>query len=98
MKVLKIESWKAKQGSEEITENIVTVLTALLSISSKDMPRGFQQALMFSRIIKSFNNKKELILDDVDYDFIKKLIETDTPAIWGSNSNIMKALNDFNSL
>jgi transcription antitermination factor NusA-like protein len=98
MKKIKIVNWKAKDGDKDIEENIVNVLTALLSFKDpKTMPTGFKQALMFSRILKAFENKEELILDDEDYNFLKKMIETDTPSIWGSNINIMKALEDFNN-
>jgi len=101
MKSLKIESWKVKDSEDgkERDENIVTILTALLSFKDpKDMPRGFQQAMMFNRILKAFENKEDLILDDIDYNFLKKMIETDTPAIWGTNPKIMECLKKFNSL
>lgn len=99
MKKIAIESWKVKEKGKERDENIVTILTALLSFKNpQDMPKGFQQALMFNRILKAFDNKKELILDDVDYDFLKKMIETDTPALWGTNQRIMDTLAKFNSL
>lgn len=98
MKTIKIVNWKAKDGDKEFEENITNVLTALLSFKDpKTLPTGFKQALMFSRILKAFENKENLILDDEDYNFLKKMVETDTPTIWGSNHNIMKALEDFNN-
>jgi len=98
MKTFKLISWKsvAPEG-KEVEENLVDVLRALLSYKDpKTLPSGFKQALMFSRIIKAFENKEELILDDEDYEFLKKMIETDTPAFWGGNENIIKALKSFN--
>ena len=99
MKRIKIETWTAKDpDGKDTNENIVNVLTALLSFKDpKTLPTGFKQALMFSRILKAFENKEELILDDEDYNFLKNMINTDTPSIWGGNKNIMKALEDFNN-
>ena len=97
---MKLEFWKAKDlKGNEVTESIIDILTALLTFRDpKDLPRGFKQALIFSRILKAFENKKELMLDDEDYNFLKEIVDTDTPAIWGSNKNAMDALTKFNSL
>jgi len=98
MKTIKIVNWKAVEGEKEIEENIVKVIMALLSFKDpKTLPQGFRQAMMFNRLFKAFENKEQLIIEDEDYNFIKKMIETDTPAIWGTNVNIMKALEDFNA-
>ena len=98
MKRIKIVNWIAKEGEKEVEENIVKVLTALLSFKDpKTLPTGFKQALLFHRVFKAFENTDELVLEDEDYNFLKKMIETDTPAIWGTNLNIMKALEDFNA-
>jgi hypothetical protein len=99
MKKIRVLKWKAidKDGAE-VEETTITVLTAILnSKDPREMPTGFKQALMFSRIIKAFENKEELVLDDEDYDFIKAAIEKDTPALWGANPNIMNALGEFNA-
>lgn len=99
MKTIKIVNWAAKdRDGKDIEENLISVLTALLTFKDpKTMPTGFKQAQMFNRIIKAFENKEELILDDEDYNFLKKMIETDTPALWGGNVSIMKSLEDFNN-
>jgi hypothetical protein len=99
MKTIQIKNWKGiEENGKEVEENIVAVIKALLSFKDpKTLPQGFKQALMFYRLFKAFENKEELILEDEDYIFIKKMIETDTPAVWGTNSNIMKALEDFNA-
>lgn len=99
MKTIKIKPWKTKNvEGGEIDEDIVNILTALLSFKDpKTLPTGFKQVLMFGRIIKAFENKDELILEEEDYDFLKKIVEKDTPAFWGGNPNIVKALEEFNN-
>lgn len=99
MKTIKITSWETvEQDGKKGEENIVMIIKALLSFKDpKTLPQGFKQAMMFNRLFKAFENREELILEDEDYNFIKKMIETDTPAVWGTNSNIMKALEDFNA-
>jgi len=97
VKTIKIVSWvsKDKEGND-CSESIVDVLKALLNVKDpRQMPIGFKQAQMFNRIIKAFDNKEELILDESDYEFLKKMVETDTPSLWGGNQNIMNALSEF---
>lgn len=99
MKKFKLEGWsvKNKEGGE-VKENLTTLLSALLMNKDyKTMPTGFKQAVMFGRIIKAFENQEELILDDEDYRLLKKIVEDETPAFWGSNPNILKALEEFNN-
>ena len=103
MKKIKLVDWKAiDNDGKEVVEDITTVLAALLTVKDPaTLPRGFNKAQMFRRIIKSFESahvSRELIIDDEDYAFFKLMIETDTPANWGANKNIMKALDEFNSL
>lgn len=81
MKTIKVESWKAKSGETEVEESILSILTVLLSNKNpNDLPKGFQKAMMFHRIITAFSlaeKTKELLLDDIDYEFLKKLIDTE---------------------
>lgn len=99
MKKFNVENWPVIVNGEEKQENIVSVLTALFSHKDPStLPRGFAQAVMFNRFLTAFKEaetSKELVLDDVDYDFLKKLVEEETPAVWGASPNVMKALKDF---
>ena len=101
MKKIKIEDWKVVIDGKDRNENIITVLSALLSMRDPNtLPKGFAKAQMFSRFLTAFKEAettKELILDDEDYSFFKEMIKTDTPALWGANQNIMKAIENFNN-
>lgn len=100
MKKIKVQNWKAKdKDGKEVDENTIELLRILLTYKDPTtLPKGFAQARMFNRFLTSFKEAEtsnELILDDEDYNFFKGLVETDTPALWGSNENIMGALNAF---
>lgn len=110
MRKIKIEAWKSNVpkfdadgitiiGTEEKDEDLLTALNVLIANKRpEDMPRGLDKFRLFGRISKAFekaDESKVLELEDVDYSFLKEGIEKDTPAAWGMNKNIVKAIEGF---
>ena len=100
MRKMQVQSWKAKnQEGKDIEESIVEILSVMISSQKpEDMPRGLEKARMFNRLISAFDKSKEskeLILEEADYMYLKKILENDIPAMWGSNKNIMTAIETF---
>ena len=62
------------------------------------MPRALDNFRLFGRLSKAFEKADEkgvLELEEVDYSFLKNMLETDTPAAWGMNENILEAVEEF---
>jgi len=99
MRKIKIESWKVNINGEEKDENILMALNLLLSSKKpEEIPRGIDKFRLFGRLSKAFEKAektKMLVLEESDYSFLKKMIETDVPSTWGMNSNAFKAIEDF---
>jgi hypothetical protein len=109
MKRIKIETWKARipvrdnkgqvTGSEEQDENLLTAFNVLIANKKpEEMPRGLDKFRTFSRLVKAFDKaekSKVLELEEVDYTFLKKEIESNIPSIWGMNENLMNAVEAF---
>lgn len=110
MKKIKLEKWKSNVpiygedgktivGTEEKDEDLLTALNVLIANKKpEDMPRGIDKFRLFGRISKAFEKADEsrvLELEESDYTFLKEAIEKDTPASWGMNKNILKAIESF---
>ena len=110
MRKIKIEKWKSKApvygedgqtvvGTKEQDEDLLTVLNVLIvNKKTEDMPRGLDKFRLFGRISKAFekaDKSKFLELEEADYSFLKETVEKDTPASWGMNENILKAVESF---
>jgi len=109
MRKVKIETWKAKFpvrdekgqiiGSEDQDENLLTAFNVLIANKKpEDMPRGLDKFRTFSRLTKAFDKaekSKVLELEEADYSFLKKEIESNIPSVWGMNENLMKAVEAF---
>lgn len=110
MRKIKIETWKATipvygddgktiVDTKEVDENILVAINNLVGGKKpEDMPRGIDKYRLFNRIGKAFDKAEkggELILEDQDYDFLKKTVESDVPAAWGMNKNLFAELEKF---
>ena len=109
MKKVKIETWKAKvpvrdetgkiTRTEEMDESLLSAFNVLIANKDpKDMPRGLDHFRTFSRLAKAFDKaekSKVLELEEVDYLFLKKEIESNIPSVWGMNENLMKSVEAF---
>jgi len=108
MRKIKIETWKSKSpvfegskliGYEDKDENLLVALNLLIGNKKpEEMPKGLDKFRTFSRLSKAFDNAEDtkvLELEEVDYKFLKDIVEKDIPASWGMNVNIMKAIENF---
>ncbi len=108
MRKINIETWKSKVpkfegekivGYEDKDENLLTALNVLLgSKKPEEIPRGLDKFRLFGRLSKAFikaEEKKVLQLEEGDYSFLKKMIESDVPSTWGMNENLSKAIDLF---
>jgi len=104
MRKIAVGKWteKIRNADGTTSEQEVTLLNALsLLLNMKrpeDMPRGFDKFRMFSKITKAFEKAEKsqfLELEDAEYHFLKSTVESDIPAAWGSNPDILKAIEAF---
>jgi len=109
MRKIKIETWKAKSpvrdekgeiiGTEDQDENLLSAFNVLIANKKpEDMPRGLDNFRTFGRLVKAFDKaekSKVLELEEVDYSFLKKEIESNIPSLWGMNENLMNAVEAF---
>ena len=108
MRKIKINKWKSNVpkiedgkiiGSEERDEDLLTVLNVLLANKKpEEIPKGLDKFRLFGRLSKAFDKAdktKILELEEADYGFLRKMIESDVPSVWGMNANIAKAVEDF---
>ena len=100
MRKIKVETWKAKGADgKEIEETILNALNLLLIAKKpEEMPRGIDKFRLYSRLSKAFDKaekEKVLVLEEMDYKFLKDALEKDAPSMWGMNQNIVKAVEDF---
>jgi hypothetical protein len=100
MRKIKIGKWIAKDlKGNEIEETLLTAINVLIANKKpEDMPRGLDQFRTFGRLAKAFEKGEKsgvLELEEVDYNFLKEMVEKDIPSSWGLNSNISKAVEDF---
>ena len=97
MRKIDIMYWKAKTpDGNEVEENTVTVLNMLInSMPTNSIPRGLDSFRLFNRISKAFKKseeKKVLVLEESDHSFLVNAIKNDIPSVWGTNENILKAV------
>jgi hypothetical protein len=100
MKKIKIFVWKAKnQSGEEIEENTLSALNVLLSLKRpEDQPKGLDNFRLLHRLSEAFEKAEKtsvLELEESDYSFLKKLVETEIPSFWGMNKQISEAIEEF---
>ncbi len=100
MRTMNVESWDAtNKDGEPVKEDLIDVLSIVMTMQDpQKMPRGYSAFRTYNKITKAFEEAKKtkvLKLEDAEYAFIKKLIESDVPAIWGANKNIPKQIDAF---
>ena len=97
MRKIKVLKWKGKDTKGQVVEeNTILMLTVLINNKGPDtMPRGIDNFRLMHRLSKAIDKAEKtgtLILEETEYLFVKKLIETDVPSSWGMNQNILDAV------
>lgn len=100
MRKVKIEKWKSRMpDGTEAEENLLMALNVLIANKKpEDIPRGIDKFRLFGRIAKAFEKAEKtkiLELEEADYSFLKKAIESDVPSVWGMNPELTKAIESF---
>ncbi len=100
MRRITVTEWsgKAADGTEG-KEDLLMVLSILVTNKKpEDLPRGFESFKLFNKLTKAFekaNETKVLELEETEYKFLKNTIDRDIPSVWGSNKNIVEAIDSF---
>ena len=103
MKSVEIKNWivKDKEG-KEVEDSFLNVINYVISVGQqKDNLAGFDNMRKLNRVGLAMDEAiktKKLSLEDDDYKFIKELINKHSPAIWGTNPNIMDSVTEFMEL
>lgn len=100
MRQIKVCKWMAKDlEGKDLEESSILLLELMLkSQDPKDMPRGLDKFRIYSGLAKAFDSarKTDIIqVDETQYKFLKDMMEKDTPAVWGMNPEINKAVESF---
>lgn len=100
MRKINVLKWKVKSPTgEDIEDNSLTVLNAVINNTKpEEMPRGIDQFRLFNRLDKAFKQAEEtgtIVLEEVDYHIMKRLLELGIPAIWAMNKDINGAVEGF---
>lgn len=100
MRKITIHKWKAKMpNGEEVDESTLNLFSLLLSAKKpEELPKGMEKFRIFTRLANAFDKAEKdniLILEESEYSFLKKMLETDLISTWGMNQNIVKAVDLF---
>jgi hypothetical protein len=80
-------------------ESLLSALNVLLmGRNPQDMLRGYQNFTTYMHVMGALSKAEStgiLELEDADYEFLKKMIETDIPAQWAGSPNIAKSITTF---
>jgi hypothetical protein len=100
MRKINVTEWTVKNPEGvETKENLLQVLSILVTNKKpEDLPRGLEQFKLFNKLIKAFEKaevSKILELEEDTYKFLKNTIDRDIPSIWGTNKNIVEAIDNF---
>lgn len=100
MRKIKLNKWleKDREGKENDTDlrNIITIMVG--NQKPDEMPRGIDNFRTMNRISNAFEKADadgELVLEETEYTYIKKILEKGIPAIWGANKDISEAIDAF---
>lgn len=100
MREIKVVSWNVQDGEGKThSEDLLMLLNLLvLNKDPKELPRGYEQFKLFSKLTKAFEKASEtkiLILEEDIYKFLRTMVERDIPSIWGTSRNIVEAVELF---
>ncbi len=100
MRRIPVSKWSECGPDGETHE--VTLLNALAlllnGLRPEKVPRGFDAFRMFTRISRAFERAEksgELVLEETEYHFLRRILESEIPAVWGSNKDVTLAIEAF---
>jgi len=100
MRRITVTEWpiKTAEGTEG-KESLLQVLSILVTNKKpEEMPRGLEQFKLFNKLVKAFEKAEQtkvLELEEDTYKFLKDTVNRDIPSIWGTNKNIVEAIDAF---
>ena len=100
MRNIAVKEWTVVDTEKNEHKEDLLMLLSLLVTNKKpeELPRGLEQFKLFTKITKAFEKASEtkvLVLEEDVYKFLKNTVEKDIPSIWGTNKNIVEAINIF---
>lgn len=100
MRKIPVIKWTIKTpDGKDGTDSTLTVLNVVISATKpEDMPRGIDQFRLFNRLSKAFEQAEKtdvIILEEMDYSLMKRLLETGIPGIWAMNKDITSVVEAF---
>jgi hypothetical protein len=100
MRRITVNKWDAKDiDGKPIKESTLELFKVLISSKPQaELPKGLDYFRTFNRLSKAFDEAEksdQLVLEETDYTFLKKLIEKDIPSHWAMNKDIFNAVESF---
>jgi hypothetical protein len=100
MRSIEVKSWNVKtpDGKEVIEDTLMLLSLLVTNQDPATLPRGYEQFKLFTKLIKAFEKAQEtriLLLEEDTYKFLRNTIEKNIPSIWGTNFNIVGAIELF---
>lgn len=110
MKHVKVLKWtektgekiKKSDGTEEdkyIEVDTLKALSVLLQMNKQDdIPKGLDGFRTYHRLAKAFDEADKtgtLVLEEIDYKFLKTTVEKNIPSTWGFNTDVTNAVEEF---
>ncbi len=100
MRTIEVKEWIVLDSEKkEQKEDLLMVLSVLVTNKKpEELPRGLEQFKLFGKLVKAFEKAGEtkvLVLEEDVYKFLKNTVEKDIPSTWGSNKNIVEAIELF---
>ena len=100
MRNIEVKEWIVIDAEKKEHKEDLLMLLSLLVTNKKpdELPRGFEQFKLFRKLTVAFEKATEsrvLVLEEDVYKFLKSTVETSIPSIWGTNKNIVEAINLF---
>jgi len=100
MRKIEIKKWTEQdREGNPIEADTLKLLNSLVGMKKpEEIPRGIDKFRLFGRLAKAFDKAEKsgvLELEELEYSFLKKTIETDIFGPWAMNPKILEAVELF---
>lgn len=103
MKTIKVLKWKEDTGEKGVkidqnTTKILTLLINILGVDPNTRQSGFDGFQVMRRVGAALDKSEKsgtIKLEEGDYNYLKKMIESNIPSHWGMSEDISKAMELF---